>query len=110
MNCFETCNSLEELRISSQYELHGDRLFIVKNNCLESIQLLSKIKKIINIKKESLKTYAFFKMTSMCGYKLIYALLYHIYENLSTKIWFAVKISGKTIFFELFFKNPLTKP
>ena len=37
---------LEELRISPQYELHEDRLFIIKDKCLESIQLPITIKKI----------------------------------------------------------------
>ena len=37
---------MEELTISSHYELHGDRLFIVKDNCLESIVLPTSIKKV----------------------------------------------------------------
>ena len=37
---------LEEITISTQYELHGDRLFIVKDNCFESIELPSSIKKV----------------------------------------------------------------
>ena len=68
-NCFNECNELkqlilpesftnisrefllklpklEELILLSQYELHGDRLFIVKDNLLASIQLHSSIKKI----------------------------------------------------------------
>ena len=51
---------LEELTISTQYELHGDRLFIVKDNCLESIELPSSIKKVNGkeIELQELTTFA----------------------------------------------------
>ena len=48
-------SKLEELRISTHYELHGDRLFIIKDKCLESIELPRTIKKI-NGKEISITT------------------------------------------------------
>ena len=46
-NLFSRLPELEELTMSNEYELHGDRLFIVKDNCLESIELPKSIKKVL---------------------------------------------------------------
>ena len=40
--------NLKELTISKRYELHGNKLFFVQNNCLYSIELPSSIKEINN--------------------------------------------------------------
>ena len=45
-NIFIKLTSLEKLSIPSQYELHGDRLFFVKNNCLHSFELPSSVNKV----------------------------------------------------------------
>ena len=71
---------IEELTISSQYELYGNRLFFVKDNCLHSIELLSSIKKI-NREVVQLKP-----LSTLVGYKIYDILdsfkLFVIYENL----------------------------
>ena len=39
-------SNLEELIVGSKYELCGDRLFYVNDNCLHSLQLPKSIKKV----------------------------------------------------------------
>ena len=48
---------LQELTISSQYELQGDVLFILKEKCLESIELPSSTKKVNGTEIAKLTTY-----------------------------------------------------
>ena len=37
---------LKELTVPSTFELHGNRLFFVKDNCLHSIELPESVKKV----------------------------------------------------------------
>ena len=48
---------LEELTIPSYFELHGNKLFFIEDNCLHSIELPFSIKKVNNKEIQSLHTY-----------------------------------------------------
>ena len=82
---------LEEITISSQYELHGDRLFIVNNNRLESIELPTTIKKINGkeIQLEQLTTFTIpSNVTKLNDYCFSYCRILREIKGKYKRIWY----------------------